>query len=117
MCTFQMPAADSNTTVAAASPPHVHAHPHHHGFRHHKLTALHNPHLSGLLSSESLESGEVVQNAAAVDGTPTPATDSAATPEPDAPATMVKRDAPAEAVLQANPVLLVPLCPGRVRHF
>uniref|UniRef100_A0A674NN41 Alpha-2-HS-glycoprotein 2 n=1 Tax=Takifugu rubripes TaxID=31033 RepID=A0A674NN41_TAKRU len=89
----------SNTTVAAASPPHVHAHahahPHHHGFRHHKLTALHNPHLSGLLSSESSESGEVA----------------------DAPAPIVKRDAPVEPVLEANPVLLVPLCPGRVRHF
>lgn len=129
MCTFQMLAADSNTTVAVASPhvhAHAHAHPHHHhGFRHHKLTALHNPHLSDLLSSESSESGEVAPNAAAVDGTPGPATDSSAasaansavTPEADAPAPIVKRDAPVESVLQANPVLLVPLCPGRVRHF
>lgn len=127
MCTFQMPAADSNATVAAPSPPHIHAHAHahHHGFRHHKLTALHNPHLSGLLSSESSESGEVTSNAAAVDGTPGPAADSSAasaanseaTPEADAPAPIVKRDAPVEPVLQADPVLLVPLCPGRVRHF
>lgn len=125
MCTFQMPAADSNTTVAAPAPPHIHAHAHphhHHGFRHHKLTALHNPHLSGLLSSESSESGEVASNAAAVVGTPSPAADSSAsnseaTPEADAPAPIVKRDAPVESVLQANPVLLVPLCPGRVRHF
>ncbi|TWW72817.1 Alpha-2-HS-glycoprotein Fetuin-A [Takifugu flavidus] len=129
MFPVQMPAADSNTTVAAASPPHVHAHahahPHHHSFRHHKLTALHNPHLSDLLSSESSESGEVAPTAAAVDGTPGPATDSSAasaansavTPEADAPAPIVKRDAPVEPVLEANPVLLVPLCPGRVRHF
>lgn len=127
MCTFQMPDADSNTTVAAPSIPHIHAHPHHHhhGFRHHKLTALHNPHLSGLLSSESSESGEVAPNAAAVDGTPGPAANSsaasaansAAAPEADAPAPIVKRDAPVEPALQANPVLLVPLCPGRVRHF
>lgn len=119
-----MPAADSNATVAAPSPPHVHAHahPHHHGFRHHKLTALHNPHLSSLLSSESSESGEVAPNAAAVDGSPALAADGSAAnntanPEADAPAPIVKRDAPVESVLQANPVLLVPLCPGRVRHF
>lgn len=107
-----MPAVDSNTT---ASVTHGHTH-HHHGLKHHKLTALHDPHLSGLLSSESTESAEVVTvRPKAINGTQEPATDSSATLEADAPAAKVKRDVPAEAAMQAVP--LVPLCPGRVRHF
>lgn len=114
MAIFQMPAADSNTTASPALVPHAH----HHGFRHHKLTTLHDPHLSGLLSSESTESAELVpMDPVTVNGTPDPATDSTATLEADAPAAKVKRDAPAEAPMQAVPVPLVPLCPGRVRHF
>lgn len=122
MSIFQVPAADPNTAASPALVPHVHAtthhHHHHHGSRHHKLTALHDPHLSGLLSSESTESDEVVPvDLIAVNGTSGPAADSTATPEADAPAAKVKRDAPAEAAVQAVPVPLVPLCPGRIRHF
>lgn len=120
---------DSNTT--AASPPRAHVHPphhHHHGFGHHKLTALHNPHLSSFLSSESSESAEVaLHNPAAVADVPAPAataeslaapaSNSAASLEADAPTTVVKRDVAAAPVMQANPIPLVPLCPGRVRHF
>lgn len=118
MSILQMPAADSNAT---ASVPHVHGHTHHHhhhGFRHHKLTALHDPHLSGFLSSESTESVEVVPaDPIAVNGMPGSATNSAPTLEDDAPAVKVKRDASAETVMQAVPVPLVPRCPGRIRHF
>lgn len=117
MSILQAPAADSNTTASPALVPHVHAHTHHHGFRHHKLTALHDPHLSGLLSSESTESAEGVPlDSTAVNGTG-PASDSVATLEADAPAVKAKRDAPAEAVMLAVPIPLVPLCPGRRRHF
>lgn len=116
---FQIPAADSSINASPALAPHAHPHHHHHhGFRHHKLTALHDPHLSGLLSSESTESAEAVPVVSvAVNGTPGPAVDSTATPEADAPAAKVKRDASTEGVMQAVPVPLVPLCPGRVRHF
>lgn len=116
MSIFQMPAADSNSTASPALVPHVHAH-HHHGFRHHKLTALHDPHLSGLLSSESTESAEVTSmDPIAVNGTRGSA-DSSGSLEADAPAAKVKRDAPAEAVKEATFIPLLPTCPGRVRHF
>lgn len=118
MSIFQVPAAGSNTAASPALVPHVHATTHHHGSGHHKLTALHDPHLSGFLSSESTESDEVVPvDTIAVNGTSGPAAASTATPEADDPAAKVKRDAPAEAAVQAVPVPLVSLCPGRIRHF
>uniref|UniRef100_A0A3P9J2K8 Alpha-2-HS-glycoprotein 2 n=1 Tax=Oryzias latipes TaxID=8090 RepID=A0A3P9J2K8_ORYLA len=63
------PAVNCKITVAAepALPPlvHVHSGGHNHGRSHHKLTALHDPHMSGLLSAES-ESAETVPVAPAV---------------------------------------------------
>lgn len=67
-----MPFVDANSTagVDPAMPPVVHVHTGSlspkHGLRHHKLTALHNPQLSDLLSAESSESAEVVPVAPAV---------------------------------------------------
>lgn len=142
-----MPFVDANNTV---SPPVVHVQggslSHKHGFRHHKLTALHNPHLSTLLSAESAESEETVPvapavvNTAAVAADPVPA---AADPVPAAadpgaaavdPAValdwskerpinfIVKRDVAAvpagnNPAAQLGPVQLLPPCPGRVRYF
>ncbi|XP_073348088.1 alpha-2-HS-glycoprotein-like [Pagrus major] len=151
-----MPIVDANSTAAAAPAPPLVAHVHtgslsrKHGLRHHKLTAMHDPHLSGLLSAESLESAEVVPAvpavvvdaaAAAVDAAAAavdpavPAADPAADPAPAAvdaasdasdasssaevPVVLMKREAPAaDAPLVVDtPMVLVPLCPGRVRFF
>lgn len=130
---FQIPAADANSTATPALPPKIHMHTgvaHSHGFRHHKLTAHHNPHLSSHLSAESAESDEDVPKvpaapvnatAAPIEATAAPADDSKATAESsasvDAPAVVVKRDVPAAPVMQNEPVPLLPLCPGRVRYF
>ncbi|XP_035026410.1 alpha-2-HS-glycoprotein 2 [Hippoglossus stenolepis] len=143
-----MPVVDANSTVAAAPavPPMVHVHTgslsHKHGLRHHKLTSLHDPHLSGLLSSESGESAEVVpvvpavvdaaapvagpaataDPAAAADpapaADPTPAADSLSTSESsnskEVPLHIFKRDVVAvDALVPVAP----PACPGRVRFF
>lgn len=140
-----MPIVDANSTAPAAPVPPLVAHVHtgslsrKHGLRHHKLTAMHDPHLSGLLSAESQESAEVVpavpavvvDAAAAVDPA-VPAADPAADPAPAAadassdasssaevPILLMKREAPAAdapAVVD-TPVVLVPVCPGRVRFF
>ncbi|XP_041848195.1 alpha-2-HS-glycoprotein-like [Melanotaenia boesemani] len=67
-----MPVLDANSTAVPepALPPLLHVHlgslSPKHGLRHHKLTALHDPQLSGLLSAESAESAEVVPVAPAV---------------------------------------------------
>ncbi|KAM9719762.1 alpha-2-HS-glycoprotein-like [Menidia menidia] len=132
-----MPLLDANITGVAepALPPLVHVHlgslSPKHGLRHHKLTALHDPLLSGLLSAESAESAEVVPvapaltvTAAPVDPAPTAADSSAsdASSSMEVPLTLVKRDAPAPLVAeapaaQADPVSFVQLCPGRIRFF
>ncbi|XP_053294481.1 alpha-2-HS-glycoprotein 2 [Pleuronectes platessa] len=148
-----MPVVDANSTVAAAPamPPMVHVHtgslPHKHGLRHHKLTSLHNPHLSGHLSAsgESAESAEVVpvvpavvDAAAPVAATadpapaadppaaadPAPAADSVSTSESsiskEVPVAVSKRDvaaAAAAAILAVNIPAAPPACPGRVRFF
>ncbi|XP_033505740.1 alpha-2-HS-glycoprotein 2 [Epinephelus lanceolatus] len=54
-----MPAVDANGTAPVVQV-HKDSLSPKHGLRHHKLTALHNPHLSSLLSAESLESAETV---------------------------------------------------------
>ncbi|KAF4089514.1 hypothetical protein AMELA_G00067200 [Ameiurus melas] len=64
-----------------------------HGFKHHKLTALHDPDATGLLSAES----ESAEKAAIVNRT-------VADPQPN-------------MVLAAEPVVLLPGCPGKIRHF
>ncbi|XP_070830595.1 alpha-2-HS-glycoprotein-like [Chaetodon trifascialis] len=140
-----MPVVDANSTAAAAPamPPVVHAHtsslPHMHGLRHHKLTAMHDPQLSGLLSAESAESAEVVPVAPAVVPVAPAVVDAAADPAPAAdsvsasdasssaevPVVVVKREiaaVPGSAVVdtpatQTDPIALVPVCPGRVRFF
>ncbi|KAM6920823.1 alpha-2-HS-glycoprotein-like [Lycodopsis pacificus] len=109
-----------------------------HGLRHHKLTALHDPQLSGFLSSESAESAEVVPVAPAVAGAAA-ADPAAANPDPavaagsasdssasaEVPVVVVKRDVPAAPTssvvaaltTQPDPIALVPVCPGRIRFF
>ncbi|KAM6989282.1 alpha-2-HS-glycoprotein 2 [Tautogolabrus adspersus] len=66
MFATMMPVVDANSTATAAPalPPAVHGHTGSlspkHGLRFHKLTAIHDPQLSGLLSSESAESDEII---------------------------------------------------------
>ncbi|XP_026998229.1 alpha-2-HS-glycoprotein 2 [Tachysurus fulvidraco] len=65
-----------------------------HGFKNHRVTALHDPNATGLLSAESTESAEkapIVKR-------------SAADPQPN-------------GLLSAEPVVLVPRCPGKLKHF
>ncbi|KAK9538923.1 hypothetical protein VZT92_004064 [Zoarces viviparus] len=109
-----------------------------HGLRHHKLTALHDPQLSGFLSAESAESAEVVPVAPAVAGAaaadpaaanPAPAVDAGSASDSSAsaevPVVVVKRDVPAAPTssvvdtltTQPDPIALVPVCPGRIRFF
>lgn len=130
---LQIPIVDSNSTVAAESalPPlvHVHSGGHNHGRSHHKLTALHDPHMSGLLSAES-ESAETVPvapavkvDAAVADPSLAPPTSSSSASDDSAsvevPLSVVKRAAqpPAAAAAQTDPVAVVPPCPGRIRFF
>lgn len=150
-----MPVVDANSTAAPALPPVVHVHADSlspkHGLRHHKLTFIHDPYLSGLLSAESAESAEAVPvapavvDAAAADvpvaapavATAAPAVEAAvptadvvvqavdssssmdASSSAEVPVVVMKRDVPdAQApATQADPISLVPLCPGRVRFF
>uniref|UniRef100_A0A1A7Z080 Alpha-2-HS-glycoprotein n=1 Tax=Iconisemion striatum TaxID=60296 RepID=A0A1A7Z080_9TELE len=122
-----VPLVDANGTapVHPALLPLVHGH----GHRHHKLTALHDPHLSSFLSAESAESAEVVPVAPALTVTAAPAapakTDdsssaSDASASAEVPITVVKRDVLASIVAPADkthPVVPVPVCPGRIRFF
>ncbi|KAM4551343.1 alpha-2-HS-glycoprotein-like [Odontesthes bonariensis] len=140
-----MPLLDANSTAAAepALPPLFHIHlgslSPKHGLRHHKLTALHDPLVSGLLSAESAESAEVVPVAPAVtlaaasadpaptaapaDPAPTAADSSSASDasaSAEVPLTVVKRELPASLVAdvaKTDPASLVQLCPGRIRFF
>ncbi|XP_068594377.1 alpha-2-HS-glycoprotein-like [Cebidichthys violaceus] len=148
-----IPVVDANSTAAPApaTPSMVHIHrgslSPKHGLRHYKLTTLHDPQLSGLLSAESSESAEVVPVAPAVAdpaaASPTAADPAAADPtaaEPapavdagsasdssgsaEVPVVVVKRDVPtapspvADTLMtQIDPIVLVPVCPGRIRFF
>lgn len=118
-----MPTVDSNSTAAPALPPMIHTGSlsHKHGLRHHKLKAIHNPHLSEYLSAESTESAEVVPVAPTVAGTVVPAPDNSAASDSsssaEVPILLMKRDVGAADVLGADPISLVPVCPGRVRYF
>ncbi|XP_027876343.1 alpha-2-HS-glycoprotein 2 [Xiphophorus couchianus] len=127
-----MPLVDANNTIGPILPPQVHIHPgrasHKHGAGHHKLTALHNPHMSNYLS-ESAESAEVVPVApalivpAAEPAIPSPAADDsssdASSASVEVPVALVKREAPASIVANAPaaPVAPVKVCPGRIRFF
>lgn len=126
-----MPLVDSNNTAGSALPQ-VHTHTgrvsHKHGFGHHKLTAHHNPQMSGYLSAESAESAEVVPVApalivpAADPASSSPAasdsSSDASSASEEVPITIVKREIPASIVADAPaPVAPVQLCPGRIRFF
>lgn len=127
-----MPLVDANNTIGSVLPPQVHIHPgrasHKHGAAHHKLTALHNPHMSNYLS-ESAESAEVVPVAPAVivpaaePASPLPAADDsssdASSASVEVPVALVKREAPASIVANApaGPAAPVQVCPGRIRFF
>ncbi|KAM9350139.1 alpha-2-HS-glycoprotein-like [Symphorus nematophorus] len=85
-----MPLVDANST-APALPSVVHQHTgslsRKHWLTHHKLTSIHNPHLSDLLSAESAESAEFVPVAPAVldaAAAVTPAADPALAADPTA---------------------------------
>lgn len=115
--------AEANGTAAAALPTvHVHALSRKHGLRHHKLTSFHDPHASGFLSAESAESAEVVPVAPAVANTaPTvEPTDSGsksdASVSAEVPLAVVKRDVP-DTLVSADPIVLLPVCPGKIRYF
>uniref|UniRef100_A0A3B3XDK1 Cystatin fetuin-A-type domain-containing protein n=1 Tax=Poecilia mexicana TaxID=48701 RepID=A0A3B3XDK1_9TELE len=126
----QMPLVDANNTIGSPLPPQVHIHAgrvsHKHGTGHHKLTALHNPHMSSYLS-ESAESDEVVPVApalivpAAEPASPSPVADDsssdASSASVEVPITLVKREAPASIVAPAAPVAPLQVCPGRIRFF
>ncbi|KAL0966782.1 hypothetical protein UPYG_G00300060 [Umbra pygmaea] len=126
------PLLDTNATVPLP-PPVVHVHTSNlhrvHGHRHHKLTALHNPDLNGLLSAESGESGESAETVVpVVPKVVVPvATEAAPVVVTEAPvvAAVVKREVPnlAEAgVVGDSPVNLLitaakPRCPGTKKYF
>lgn len=101
----------------------MHSLSHKHGLRHHKLTAHHNPHMSGLLSEESVESAEAVVLVPVVEATLAPGAD--AHPAGDSASSMEMSDSKEVTVrfkrdvlaVQPDPILLVPVCPGRVRFF
>ncbi|KAM9845426.1 alpha-2-HS-glycoprotein-like [Aulostomus maculatus] len=82
---FLTPLVDANSTAAAAPAVHVRrgSFSPKHGLRHHKLTPLHNPHVSSLLSAESAESSEVVPIVPAVVLDPAPPVADPAVPAPD----------------------------------
>uniref|UniRef100_A0A8C6P600 Alpha-2-HS-glycoprotein 2 n=1 Tax=Nothobranchius furzeri TaxID=105023 RepID=A0A8C6P600_NOTFU len=129
-----VPLVDANSTapVRPALPSHGGGLSHKHGHRHHKLTALHNPHLSSFLSAESAESAEVVPVAPALNVSSTPAAPTQTTEDSssasdasasaEVPITVVKRDVPVSVAASApadktHPVVPVQVCPGRIRFF
>lgn len=103
MFATMIPQLDANATASALPDPPKAVHFHAGHLSHHKLTTLHDPELSGLLSSESVESSEAVPVAPAVVSAPTD------------PAGVVKRQAPEAAALL--PAMLVPMCPGKIIYF
>uniref|UniRef100_A0A672PSC9 Alpha-2-HS-glycoprotein-like n=1 Tax=Sinocyclocheilus grahami TaxID=75366 RepID=A0A672PSC9_SINGR len=110
------PAVDpaSNATVRVQQLLHAHTFgPQHnpaiHGLKHHKLTALHDPSASGLLSAESSESAEVVM---APKEAPVVKREVAATEGPAVDAAVSEKTA-----VLSEPIFLAPICPGKKKHF
>uniref|UniRef100_A0AAY4A7X6 Cystatin fetuin-A-type domain-containing protein n=1 Tax=Denticeps clupeoides TaxID=299321 RepID=A0AAY4A7X6_9TELE len=105
-CDIFTPMVIFNAGINATAPTPVFLHQYHaaspqlspvHGIKLHKLTAMHDPTVSNLLSAES-ESSEAMPPAAAI----------------------VKREAVADPILPEAPALLAPpkpLCPGRLIYF
>ncbi|XP_051943612.1 alpha-2-HS-glycoprotein 2 [Hippocampus zosterae] len=122
MFSVMVPPQDANSTGGSHVFPSTQNMTRKHVLRHHKLTALHDPHATGLLSSESAsESAEVVSVAtpAVVNATaPAPTADtSSASISGEVPVAVVKRDVPDTPATVTDPVLLIAPCPGRVRFF
>nr|XP_055058953.1 alpha-2-HS-glycoprotein 2 isoform X2 [Misgurnus anguillicaudatus] len=134
----------ANATVPVQPPLHAHSSgPHYdpavHSSKHHKVTRLHDPAATGLLSAESAESAElvvpkaapVVKREVASEPANAPAADAPAADAPaaDAPvaeanapaanAPAAEADAPAPDVphIQPEPLLIVLVCPGKKKHF
>ncbi len=108
---------DVNSTVRVQQPLHAHTSGSHHNpavhsLKHHKLTVFHDPTVSGLISAESSESVEaVVPVAAPVVKREVAAEVPTEEPVPDASALAEKTP------LDLKPVALVPICPGKKKHF
>ncbi|XP_051984943.1 alpha-2-HS-glycoprotein-like [Xyrauchen texanus] len=105
----------TNTTVRVQQLLHAHTSgPHHnptiHGLKHHKLTTLHDPAASGLLSAESVESAELVVPKEA----PVVKREVAAS---EVPAKDAMPDPTAAEPIPLRPVLIAPICPGKKKHF
>ncbi|KAF4116881.1 hypothetical protein G5714_001434 [Onychostoma macrolepis] len=113
-CKIFAPTQASNATVQVQQLLHAHTFgPQHnpaiHGLKHHKLTALHDPSASGLLSAESNELAEVV---AAPKDAPVVKREVAAPEVPAVDATESEK-----APLPSGPILFAPICPGKKKHF
>uniref|UniRef100_A0A4W5QFH3 Alpha-2-HS-glycoprotein 2 n=1 Tax=Hucho hucho TaxID=62062 RepID=A0A4W5QFH3_9TELE len=127
-----MPIVDTNGTVPVPAPVvHVGILPKVHGLRHHKLTALHDPDRSGLLSAESGESGEseesivpvvpVVVVPVGTEAPPVVVVDPVVGTDAPVVSGVVKREAPepvpdSPAIVSA-PLAPVPVCPGKKKFF
>ncbi|XP_029480061.1 alpha-2-HS-glycoprotein 2 [Oncorhynchus nerka] len=130
-----MPIVDTNGTVPVPAPVvHVHAGnlPKVHGLRHHKLTALHDPDLSGLLSAESGESGEseesivpvvpvvvvpVVVVPVGTEAPPVFVVDPVVGTDAPVVSGVVKREAPDSPAIVSALIAPVPVCPGKKNFF
>uniref|UniRef100_A0A8C1FJT5 Cystatin fetuin-A-type domain-containing protein n=3 Tax=Cyprinus carpio TaxID=7962 RepID=A0A8C1FJT5_CYPCA len=104
----------SNATVQVQKLLHAHTFgPQHnpaiHGLKHHKLTALHDPSASGLLSAESSESAEVVMVPKIA---PVVKREVAETQGPAVDAAVSEK-----TPVLSKPILLAPICPGKKKHF
>ncbi|XP_077415200.1 alpha-2-HS-glycoprotein 2 [Vanacampus margaritifer] len=122
MFSIMVPPQDANSTGVSHVFPRVHVHTQNmtrkHGLRHHKLTSLYDPHVTGLLSAESAsESSEVVSVATPTVLNATSSDTSSASVSAEVPLAVVKRDVPAAPATVTDPVLLIPPCPGRHRFF
>ncbi|XP_043074715.1 alpha-2-HS-glycoprotein 2 [Puntigrus tetrazona] len=108
----------SNATVRVQQLLHAHTFgPQHnpaiHDLKHHKLTALHDPSASGLLSAESIEVAVAAPVAAAAPKE-APIVKRQVAPQ-EVPA--VDATVSEKATLLSGPVQLVPICPGKKKHF
>ncbi|XP_052403295.1 alpha-2-HS-glycoprotein 2 [Carassius gibelio] len=117
-CKVFAPTQATNATVPVQKLLHAHTFgPQHnlaiHSLKHHKLTALHDPSGSGLLSEESIELGEVLAVASpTAKVVPVVKREVTAPEEPAVPATLSEK-----ATVLSKPSLPAPICPGKKKHF
>uniref|UniRef100_A0A8C1UKN4 Alpha-2-HS-glycoprotein 2 n=1 Tax=Cyprinus carpio TaxID=7962 RepID=A0A8C1UKN4_CYPCA len=119
-CKIFGPAQVSNGTVPVQQLLHAHTFgPQHnpaiHDLKHHKLTALHDPSASGLLSAESIELMEVMPAAVGVPAAKEAPIVKREVAAPEAPA--VDATVSEKATLLSEQSLLAPVCPGKKKHF